>query len=95
MTVSQLLIRLLAITTSLIWLSGCEYFDRRETISLHAGDAVASNIAIHTIDPWPYEAANQRIPGDGQRTADAVERYRKGEAIAPRGLGTTQILDGG
>jgi hypothetical protein len=49
-------------------LAGCAdadfYFDRRDTISLHAGDAVASNIIVQTVDPWPRVAANRNIPGE-------------------------------
>lgn len=71
--------------------AGCTYYERRETISLHAGDAVASNIAIHTIDPWPYSAGDQTIPGDGHRAAAAMERYRTGKATPPQGIGTSAL----
>ena len=41
-------------------LAGCSdiYYDRRETILFGADDAVASNIAVQTIDPWPRDSSN-------------------------------------
>jgi hypothetical protein len=52
-----------------------EYVERRETIAAHAGNAVAWNRAVHTIDPWPAEAARTDIPVSGRRVVDAIERY--------------------
>lgn len=51
------------------------YAQRTQTITLSAGNAKEANAAIHVIDPWPPYAYNTRIPGDGQRMAEAVERY--------------------
>jgi hypothetical protein len=67
------------------------YFDRRETISLHAGDAIAANIAVQTIDAWPRVAGNRDIPGNGDRMAAAGERYRTGKVTPPKGLGTSDL----
>ena len=65
-------------------LSACTpYLERRETVSFHAGDAVAANRAIHTIDPWPAEAVRTDIPHSGRKIADAIERYH----LPPKGLG--------
>ena len=71
--------------------AGCSdlYYDRREAILFGAQDAVATNVAIHTIDPWPPAAANRNIPGHGPNVAIAQERYRTGRVIKPQGLGTT------
>lgn len=62
-------------------LGGCSdiYFDRRETVSLHANDAAAANKAAQVIDPWPAAAANRRIETNGERMAHAAERYRAGK----------------
>lgn len=59
-------------------LGGCSdiYFDRREALSFQSGDAVASNVAVHTIDPWPRAAANRDLASDGERMQRAAERYR-------------------
>jgi type IV pilus biogenesis protein CpaD/CtpE len=72
-------------------LAGCSdiYYDRRETIASGAADAVASNLAVQTVDPWPPNVANQNIPMDGARAALAIDRYRTGRVISPSGAGTS------
>lgn len=76
-------------------LAGCAdadlYLDRRDTISLHAGDAVASNIIVQTVDPWPRSAGNRNIPGNGDRMQAAGERYRTGKVAQPQGLSTSSV----
>jgi hypothetical protein len=59
-------------------LGGCAdiYYDRRETVTFHAGDAVASNKVVQIIDPWPRVAANRNIESNGERMQRAIERYR-------------------
>ncbi|RAI45293.1 hypothetical protein [Rhodoplanes roseus] len=73
------------------FVAGCSdiYYDRRQTVLFGAQDAVASNVAIHTIDPWPKAAADRNIPGQGTTVAIAAERYRTGKVTRPQGLGTT------
>src|SRR6185312_8052518 len=70
---------------------GCSeiYYGRHDTISLHAGDAVATNIATHTIDVWPAEAGEQRIVSNGQKIQAAVERYRTNKVTQP--VGTSSV----
>ena len=62
-------------------LGGCSdiYYDRRETISFHGGDAPAANKAAQMIDPWPAAAANRNIAFNGERMQRAIERYRTGK----------------
>lgn len=78
------------------FLGGCSdiYYDRRETLTFGAGDAVAANVAIHTVDPWPKAAADRNIPGQGTTMAIAAERYRRGKVTKPQGLGTTATWKG-
>jgi hypothetical protein len=66
-------------------LAGCSdlYWDRRETIALHAGDAVATNKVTHTIDPWSRASANRNIAFNGEKMQTAAERYRTGRIIPP------------
>jgi hypothetical protein len=68
-------------------LSGCSdpglYLDRRDSIAFGAGDAVAANAAMQTVDPWPPESANTRLATNGQRMQSAVERYRTNTVTAP------------
>ena len=73
-------------------LAGCEnHLDYRDTVSLHAGEAVATNRALQTIDPWPAAARDTRIGGDGERARIAVERYKANKVLPPQGLGTSSI----
>jgi len=74
--------RAIAIATALVMtLAACSdlYYDRRETISRHGGDAAEVNKAAQVIDPWPAAAANRVIETDGERMQRAVERYRTGK----------------
>ncbi|HEY6024466.1 MAG TPA: hypothetical protein VIV34_09855 [Pseudolabrys sp.] len=71
-------------------LGGCsEYLDRRDSIALSGGNAVATNVVTHTVDPWPRASANRNIAFNGQKMETAVERYRTNRVIAPRGTGTS------
>jgi hypothetical protein len=72
-------------------LAGCSdlYFDRRETVAFGAADAVATDAALQTADPWPPSSANRNFTSNGPRMAGAIERYRTGKVIQPQGLGTS------
>ena len=78
-------------------LAGCSdiYYDRRETVSFAAGNALASAQAVQTVDPWPPASANRNIDGYGIRVAGAIERYRTGRIIQPKGTGTSSVAYGG
>ena len=65
------------------------YYDRRETVLFGADDAVASNKAVQTIDPWPPGSADRSAPGTGPRVAAAIARYRTGKVYPPQGNGTS------
>jgi len=67
------------------------YADRRDPVSFAAGDAVATNIAIQTVDPWPKAAGNRDIAYNGDRMQAAVERYRTGKVINPVGTSTSSV----
>jgi hypothetical protein len=72
------------------------YLDRRDTLSLGAGDAVASNIIVQTVDPWPRAGANRNIAFNGDRMQAAGERYRTGKVITPQGMNTSSVqFEGG
>jgi hypothetical protein len=63
------------------FLSACNSsLARRETMTLYAGDAVAWNKSVHTIDPWPVAASDTTIPVSGRRVAQAIENYETGLA---------------
>jgi hypothetical protein len=67
------------------WLAGCSdiYWDRRESVALDSGDAVAANSITQVVDPWPANSGNKNIAFDGQKMQAAVERYRTGKVIQP------------
>jgi len=66
-------------------LGGCSdiYWDRRDTVSLHSGEAMAANRVTLMIDPWSPASGNRNIAYSGERAAMASERYRTGRIIPP------------
>jgi hypothetical protein len=77
--------RIVAAVALLTLLAGCSdlYFDRRDPIALGAGDALAANAVEQMVDPWPAHSGDTAIPGDGNKTQAAVERYRKSKVTQP------------
>lgn len=70
-----------------------EHYTRRDFVTGGAGNAVAANQAIQTIDPWPKEAKNTDIQVDGKRLGTAVVRYQQNKSLPPRGLNTTTVSE--
>ena len=67
-------------------LAGCSsdiYFDRRETVALGAGDAVAANQVEQMVDPWPPYSNNKNLTFNGERMQRAVECYRIDKVTQP------------
>ena len=66
-------------------LGGCSdiYFDRRDTITLYSGEAMAANRVTQMIDPWPAASGKRNIAYSGEKAATASERYRTGRVIPP------------
>ena len=66
-------------------LSGCSeyYFDRRDTVTLYSGDAVATNRLTQMIDPWPAASGQRNIAFNGERMQGAAERYRTHRIVQP------------
>jgi hypothetical protein len=67
------------------------YYDRRQTVSFHSGDAVEVNKIAQTVDPWPLAAGNRNIESNGVRMQSAIERYRTNRVIPPQGTGTSSV----
>ncbi len=74
-------------------LGGCAqlYWDRRDAIAFSAGDAIAANEAMETIDPWPAPSGNTNIVTNGQRMQAAAERYRTNKVVQPGDPMTMQV----
>ena len=79
-----------------------EYNRRSDSITLGHGNAVAHNIAVQTIDPWPRYVGNSRIDVDGERLlgrelgkqpsfVGGIKGYKENKSIPPKGLATQQI----
>jgi hypothetical protein len=70
---------------------GCSdiYWDRRETVSLGANDAVEGNKVVHMVDPWPPHSHNRNIAFEGQRMQAAHERYRNNRVTTPVNVTTS------
>jgi hypothetical protein len=67
-------------------LAGCSsdiYFERRETVALGAGDAVAANQVEQMVDPWPPYSSNKNLTFNGERMQRAVECYRIDKVTQP------------
>ena len=71
--------------------AGCSeiYYDRRESVALSAGDAVATNKVTQMVDPWPRHSANNRLAFDGERMQAAAQRHRQGKSITPVNVTTS------
>jgi hypothetical protein len=84
-TIARLTAAAIAATALTGTLAGCSemYFDRRDTIALGAGDAVATDQAMQMNDPWPPASRNTAIAANGQRMQSAVERYRTNLVTQP------------
>jgi hypothetical protein len=66
-------------------LGGCSdlYTDRRDSVSLSGGDAVAANQVMQMNDPWPRHSGNTSVAFNGQKMQSAVERYRTNNVTPP------------
>jgi hypothetical protein len=60
-----------------------EYLAHTDRVTPGSGDAVASNRAIHTIDPWSRQSHNTQIDMDGKRARQAARRYETAKPAAP------------
>ena len=79
-------LRLCLATALTVALAACNAtFARKDTLGYAAGDAVAWNKAVHTIDPWPAASADTTRPVSGRRVARAIEAYEAGDAPPPAG----------
>jgi hypothetical protein len=65
--------------------AGCSdiYYDRRETISLAANDALRGDQVVQMVDPWPAHSNDRNIAFNGEKMQTAVERYRTNKVTLP------------
>lgn len=67
------------------------YYDRRESITFQAGDAVKANVVAQTIDPWSRASANRNISYNGERMQRAIERYRTNKTTPTMTTSTSSV----
>jgi len=66
------------------------YLQRKDGVTLTAGDAAAVNAATQMNHPWPYGVSDRRIFIEGSRAVRAVARYRAGtNTLTVTGAGST------
>ena len=63
-----------------------EYHANSDRVTSGAGNAMAANRAIHTIDPWPRSSQNTEIDNNGKRAQVAIRRYESNTSTKPKGL---------
>ena len=57
---------------------GARYLQRKDTVTLSAGDANRANAVAQTLHPWPPGVGDRRIPMQGTRAARAMDCYKQG-----------------
>ena len=57
---------------------GARYLQRKDTVTLSAGDASRANAVAQTLHPWPPDVGDRRIPMQGTRAARAMDCYKRG-----------------
>ena len=88
---------LLAATFGTLLLSGCasRQGDLAVSPDPNFGESTRYNAAIQTINPDQVYGPEGARPGDnGERAADAVQRYRQGEVREVEQIGTTSGAGG-
>jgi hypothetical protein len=88
---TKLAVAALLTTTALGGCSSDLYLDRRDTISLATGNAMATNRVTHMVDPWSPASANRNIAYSGEKMQTAHERYRTGRIIPPVNATTSSV----
>jgi hypothetical protein len=70
------LVRLAVAGALVTTLAACEsYLARRDTIDMSAGNAVRSNVALHTDDFWPRQSFDRNVPMRGTRAVANTQAY--------------------
>lgn len=65
------------------------YTERKDTMTMGAGDAVRQNAATHMLTPWPSYVGDRQIFVQADKAGKAVECYRVGKSQPTGGTTTT------
>lgn len=78
------MVRFALLGATAILVAGCfqggigeEYVQRRDTVTMGAGNARDQNATTHIINPWPEYAFDRRIPMNGARAVRSVQCYEQ------------------
>ena len=88
---NRILTLLSSVALIFLLLSGCssdqlyEYRAHTDTITEGAGNAVAANRAVQTIDAWSTYSQKTAVDMDGKRALAAVRRYENNNGTKPSG----------
>jgi len=78
------------LTLALVSLAGCsEYLARRDSISPLGGNTIEGDKLVQMVDPWPRASVDRDIAYSGIDIENAMERYKTGRVIPPKGTGTS------
>lgn len=78
------------LTLVLVSLAGCsEYLVRRDSISAFGGNTVEGDKLVQMVDPWPAASADRDIAYSGIDMQNAMDRYKTGRVIPPKGTTTS------
>ena len=67
-----------------------DWFERRDTVTLQVGDAVASNKAMQMRDPWPPYVNNRHIQFNGVVMDRVIDQYKEGAVPEPEVITATE-----
>ena len=81
---------ILLATAGALALAGCQT-QPRLALNPSFGNTVRHNMAVHIVNPRPAMAATEVTDMDGQRSAEAIGRYHRGETIQPIDITTTTV----
>jgi hypothetical protein len=70
------------------------YFRRSDFVTTGAGNAVAADAAIQTIDPWPRNVYNTHVQGDGAIGVKAFNKYEAGPSDSGASTGSSSSSSG-
>jgi hypothetical protein len=82
---------------ALLLASGCtsdrlyDYLAHSDTLTEGAGNSIAANRAVHTVDPWPATSQKTAIDTDGKRTLAAVRRYEADQVAKKDAPSTSSV----
>lgn len=72
-----------------------QYLQRKDGVTLSAGDAQQVNIAAQTLHPWPPGVGDRRIPMEGTRAVRTIATYNCTEGAPLKTTGQASTVSAG